>query len=300
MPPAAAMRVDGSRMLTKGRRTLLERWFLPPLWLRLPLRDVIRNRRRTLTTVVGGAFSFMMTLIGLGMLDSMNYILDRNFRDVETWDALVFFNAPQTPAALQRVAVITGVKQAEPVIQIPATLQAHGREADAFIIAIQAEGSMHVLQLPAGVSSQTVLTDGYMALSPYLVETLGLAPGDKVNDSSFLGETAFIYETTTDELGGSLAYIANEEAQRQIGAPMDVFNSLWLITLLPGLFLGWMGNAWIISTFNTEMIHLAPYIIPASFVWTSLGIWVIMLLSTLPAIRHINRLNLAEATKMIT
>jgi hypothetical protein len=31
-----------------------------------------------------------------------------------------------------------------------------------------------------------------------------------------------------------------------------------------------------------------------------LGVLITMILSTLPAIRHINRLNLAEATKMIT
>jgi len=400
MPPAAAMRVDASQMLAQGRHLFLERWLHPPLWLRLPLRDVFRSPRRTLTTMVGIVFSFVLVLIGLGIMDSMTYSLNRNFNDIETWDALTLFNAPQTPDALEKVRAIPGIEKAEPVIQLPATLKAHDHQQDAFLIAIQPDGSLHALQLPAGLTSQEALADGNILLTTWPVDKLALQPGDDVTVSSFLGDAAFHFKATTDELGGSLAYISYDEAQRQIGAPVDVFNTLylkidparateikqalyhlpgvanvqikadvqkdwqtmmglfymfvavilifalvmafallfnsmtinvlerqrefatmraigasgwriarfvlvetallWLVTLIPGLLLGWWGNAAFVSTFSGEMFTMPAYISQASFFWTAAGVLITMLLSTLPAIRHINRLDLAEATKMIT
>ncbi len=400
MPPAAAMRVDASQMLTAGRHAWLERWFHFPLWLRLPLRDVFRNRRRTLTTLIGVVFSFMLVLIGLGMADSTNYALTRNFTDIETWDALVLFNAPQTAETLKQVRAIPGIRLAQPVIQLPAQLKAHGHEEDAFLSAIPSDGSLHVLQLPKGLTQQEALADGNIVLTPWLVKQLQLKPGDAVQVSSFLGDITVTYKAVTDELGGTLAYIAYDEAQRQIGAPTDVFNTLyltidptrttkikqalyhlpgvanvqikadvqkdwktlmglfyafvavilifallmafallfnsmtinvlererefatmraigasgwriarfalmetfllWLIALIPGLLLGWWGNAAFVSTFSGEMFTMPAYISPTSFLWTAVGVLLTMLLSALPAIRHINRLNLAEATKMIT
>ncbi len=400
MPPAFAMRMDASIMLTKGRQTWLERWLTPPLWLRLPLRDVFRIPRRTLTTAIGVALSFMLALVGLGMMDSMNYALDKNFQDIETWDMLVLFNSPQTEQTLAQVQKIEGVEKAEPVIQLPAKLQAHQIEQDAFLVAIQPENSMHVLQLPDNLSPQETLKDGNILLSPFLVKKLDLATGDEVDVSSFMGETTFRYRASVDEIGGGLAYISYDEAQKKIGAPTAMFNSLylkvdpsrtvatkqalyhlpgvvnvqvkadvqkdwqalmglfyafvavilifaflmafallfnsmtinvlerqrefatmraigasgwriarfvvvetvllWLITLVPGMLLGWWATVFLISTYNTEMFNLPAYISPYSYLWTSIGVLLIMLLSTLPAIRHINRLNLAEATKMIS
>jgi putative ABC transport system permease protein len=400
MPPAAAMRVDASQMLANGRRFFLERWYQPPLWLRLPLRDVFRNRRRTLTTMLGVSFSFVLVLIALGMMDSMNVALYRNFHVVETWDAMVWFNAPQTPDTRNKVQDMTGVEKAEPVIQIPATLTALGHEQDAFLVAIQPDDSLHVLQLPEGLTPDEALADGNIVLTSWLVKELELKPGDEVMVSSFMGKSAFTYKTTTDELGGSMAYISYEEAQKRMGAPVEMFNSLyltidpahttqikqalyhlpgvssvqikadvqkdwetlmgffyvfvavilifallmafallfnsmtinvlererefatmraigasgwriarlvlvetvllWLITLIPGLLLGTWANAAFISTYNGEMFSVPAYISPVSYAITAAGVLIVMLLSTLPAIRRINHLNLAEATKMIT
>ena len=400
MPPAFAMRMDASIMLTKGRQTWLERWLTPPLWLRLPLRDVFRSPRRTLTTVIGVAFSFMLALVGLGMMDSMNYALDKNFQEIETWDMLVLFNSPQMEQTLTQVKEIEGVEKVEPAIQLPAKLTAHGAEQDAFLMAIQSQGSMHVLQLPDDLSPEDALQEGNILLSPFLVKKLDLEPGDEVEVSSFMGKTTFRYKANVNELSSGMAYISYEEAQKKIGAPTEMFNSLylkvdpartiaikqnlyhlpgvanvqvkadvqkdwqalmglfyafvavilifailmasallfnsmtinvlerqrefatmraigasgwriarfvlvetillWLITLIPGLLLGWWATSFLIATYNTEMFNLPAYISPYSYLWTSIGVLLIMLLSTLPAIRHINRLNLAEATKMIT
>jgi putative ABC transport system permease protein len=400
MPPAAAMRVDASQIKANGHRNWIERWVRLPLWLRLPLRDVFRNPRRTATTMLGIIFSFVLVLIGLGMADSMSFGLQRNFEQIETWDAMVTFNTPQTAASLDKVRAIAGVRAAEPVIQLPAMLKAHGHEQEAFLIAIQPEDSLHVLQLPAGQTPQRALKDGHLVLTGHLVDVLALAPDDEVTISSFLGEHTYRYSQTTDELGGTLAYISFDEAQRQIGAPLQVFNILylrmdmarvkaikqalyhlpgvanveikadvqkdwqsmmglfyafvgvilvfamimafallfnsmtinvlerqrelatmraigasgwriarlvlvetgilWAITLIPGLLLGWWANRAFVASFSGDLFTMLAYISPASFVWTAAGVLLTMLISTLPAIRHITHLNLAEVTKMMT
>jgi putative ABC transport system permease protein len=74
---------------------------------------------------------------------------------------------------------------------------------------------------------------------------------------------------------------------------------LWLVTLLPGLFLGhWMALQ-VGTSFSAELFTFNIVVSPATYVFTAAGILLTMLLATLPAIRQMNRLNLAEATKVV-
>jgi putative ABC transport system permease protein len=72
---------------------------------------------------------------------------------------------------------------------------------------------------------------------------------------------------------------------------------LFLITLIPGLLVGnWaagqMGNA-----FQTDLFSFQMVVSARSYLLSAACILFTILISALPAIRHINRLNLAEATK---
>ena len=49
-------------------------------------RDVIRNKVRTLTAIVGTAGSCMLVVCALGMLDSMNYFIKLQFEDLYNFD----------------------------------------------------------------------------------------------------------------------------------------------------------------------------------------------------------------------
>jgi ABC-type antimicrobial peptide transport system permease subunit len=75
---------------------------------------------------------------------------------------------------------------------------------------------------------------------------------------------------------------------------------LWLLALPPGLFLGWYTTVALARSFSTELFTMSAYIAPRSYLITALGILSTMLLASRPAIRRIGRLNLAEATKMLT
>ena len=56
-----------------------------------------------------------------------------------------------------------------------------------------------------------------------------------------------------------------------------------------------MGNS-----FNTDLFTFNIVIAPISYVIAVVGILLTMLLATVPAIRRVNKLDLAEATKVLT
>jgi len=75
---------------------------------------------------------------------------------------------------------------------------------------------------------------------------------------------------------------------------------LWLLALIPGLLLGYWVALQMGSAFQSDLFTFKIVIAPTSYVVTALGILLTMLLAAVPAIRRINRLNLAEATKVLT
>jgi putative ABC transport system permease protein len=74
---------------------------------------------------------------------------------------------------------------------------------------------------------------------------------------------------------------------------------LWALTLLPGLLLGhWMAQQ-IGTAFSADLFTFNIVVAPATYVYTAAGILLTMGLATLPAIRRVQTLNLAEATKVL-
>ena len=87
-------------------------------------------------------------------------------------------------------------------------------------------------------------------------------------------------------------------SHRRIGMLMTTENViLWLLTLIPGLLLGYFVAMQMGKAFESDLFTFEIFIKPSSYIITAVGILLTMLLASLPAIRRINRLNLAEATK---
>jgi putative ABC transport system permease protein len=75
---------------------------------------------------------------------------------------------------------------------------------------------------------------------------------------------------------------------------------LWLIALIPGLLLGTWAAQQMVSAFQSDAFNLAVSVNVMTYVITAGGILITMVLAALPAIRRVNRLDLAEATKVLT
>ncbi len=402
--PAQAMRFDPSAALVKGSGPLLERVlglvFHLSMTTRIALRNLFRNRRRTLTTALGFIFAFIVLLVCWSMFDGMGHMLDVQFRQTDRWDLQALFSQPQSSALIDQVKGWPGVKAAEPVFQMPVTLKSATVTKDAFLIAIAPDATLHGFQLPRGKTPAEVLAPGHALLSSSLGEKLGVKTGDEITLQIPLGSQGVIVDTSSGEVMSPGVYVSLAWLQEKAGG-MAVFNGLllrvdsgqrpnvrkmlyqvpgvasvdlkqevatgWqslmglyyvmmgtflifalviagavifntmtvnvlerqreiatmralgqsrgrlrgmitlenvvigLLALVPGLVLGSVATYYFFQVFNSSADFNMPYYISLqSYIIVTLLIFATALLSQLPAMRRVNRMNLAEATKVMT
>ena len=398
--PAQAMRLDPALSHVKGRITFFEHIFKMPLWIRLPLRNVLRVPRRSLTTALGIIFAYVLFLMVWGMTDSINYFFKSNYTAVEKWNVMALFDNPQTEATISTIQNWQGVKKVEPIAQFPATVNNNGDSEDILLTALDPTQTMHGFQLPAGSSAEDVLKQGQLILTTGLVNKMNLEPGDQVTLRTPFGQQDFIIGPPSAEMMNSVGYISLTELQKLAGTSQQIFNGtyltidnsqaqqikkelyqlpgaysvqlktdlvsdiqsylilfygimgimlifsllmafallfnamtvsvlerkrefatmrtlgtgrrqivlllfienliLWIFTLIPGLILGYLTARGVGSSFNTDLFTFEIVIAPVSYGIAVVGILLTMLLATLPAIRRVNRLDLADATKVLT
>lgn len=90
-------------------------------------------------------------------------------------------------------------------------------------------------------------------------------------------------------------------SRAQVAAMLTIENlTSWFLGTIIGIPLGiWLG-ATFMALWTTETFHPRLAIFTSTYVLTVVGILVTVLVSQLPGIRYLNRLNLASATKEIT
>ncbi len=399
LTPAQAMRIDPSVALARGRTFFFEGWLALPLWARLALRGLLRVRRRSLTTFLGIVSAFVLVLSSLGMVDTMNLLLDEYFRGSERWSLWVLFDVPQAPPLVKELEGWEGVQVVEPVIQLPATLQG-AKEADVLLLGVDPEIQLHRFPEKGDGEPRAALEAGELVVTTALAGVLDLRVGEEVPVRTPFGVRRLRVGAVVEEVIGPVAYVSAETVQGWTGSPVRLFNGLylkvdpgrqeeirralyrlpgvagvqpkdeieaawrglmglfyafmgvivlfaagmaaallfnavtvnvlerqrelatmralgagmgliarlllaeglflWLFSLVPGLLLGHWAAAKLGESFNTELFTFAIRIRPVTDVGTALGILLILFLATWPAIRHVARLNLAEATKMLT
>ena len=398
--PAQAMRLDPAIAQVKGHTSPFERILHLPLWIRLPLRNVLRVPRRSLTTALGIVFAYVLFLMVWGLSDSINYFFVNNYTAVEKWNVMVLFDTPQVEGTVNKIQAWQGVVKVEPIDQLPATLEAKGHSEDILLTALNPSQTMHGFQLPHGESAESILQQGQLILTDGMVKKVGLHQGDQVILETPIGKQEFTLGPSSEEMMNSVGFISLSELQKRAASPQPIFNGiylaidnsmaqqikkelyqlpgtysvqlkadlvadvqsylilfyaimgfmlifallmafallfnamtvsvlerkrefatmrtlgtrrrrialqlfiedliLWISTLIPGLLLGYLTARGIGSSFNTDLFTFNIVIAPASYVIAGVGILLTMLLATIPAIRRVNRLDLAEATKVLT
>jgi putative ABC transport system permease protein len=398
--PAQAMRLDPALAQVKGRISFFEHIFKVPLWIRLPLRNVLRVPRRSVTTALGIIFAYVLFLMVWGMTDSINYFFRNNYTVVEKWNVMALFDKPQTQSTTSKIQNWQGVKKVEPIAQFPATVVDIGQSENILLTALDPSQTMHGFQLPAGNASNETLDQGKLILTTGLINKLGLHQGDQVTLETPFGQQDLILGPPSDEMINSVGYLSLTTLQKWVGSTQPIFNGiyltidnsqaqqikkdlfqlpgvysvqlkadlvadiqsylilfyammgimlifsllmafallfnamtvsvlerkrefatmrtlgtgkqrivlllfienlvLWIFTLIPGLVLGYLTARAIGNSFNTDLFTFNIVIAPVSYGIAAAGILMTMLFATLPAIRRVNQLDLAEATKVLT
>src|SRR5262249_41421585 len=118
--PAQALRPEPP---PAGRVLAPERW-LPGfaalgIGVRLPIRNLVRNPRRTLYTILGVAASVAVVLCTGALQDATTHILDAWLHGIQRYDMRVSFFPAESEGVGSRVAAWQGVRHVEPILEIP-------------------------------------------------------------------------------------------------------------------------------------------------------------------------------------
>lgn len=215
LSPAEAMR--GEIPPRSGRLSLFER-ILPPLrrlpvrWL-MALRGMGRSKRRSFSTMLGVVMALTLVMVSWGMLDSMSWLLDRQFNEVAVEDANVVMAVPATEAAASDVGDVDGVIHTEVVSTLDATVR-FGADSYKTSISAYSQGS-RVHEFPDGLPSEGILAGGPLA------DELGVEVGDTLT----IGLSTLDEEFTAELVGfleepmGTFLYVDTAFLESQMIQP---------------------------------------------------------------------------------
>lgn len=405
LPPVRAMHADPNLVVSGGKMPLVERLLgrlLPSAFtFRIPLRNVFRARRRSIYTIIGIIFALVLTISTWAMFDSVDYLLDRQFNQIDRWDISASFEGGFDEALVSEVSGWPGVSQAQPSLQLPVRLEAGGQTKEVVVNTVEPDADWHGFSITEGPTAEEALASGGIIITPRFAEALGVQVGDEiVVRSPYVPEDRLRLAAISDESWGAPVFTSTDVGRRLTAGAGPTFNTLYLFTsdsgasgdlkrrlyTLPGvagvvvkqeildliysmfdfiyLFgaillgfgftmafvviyntftanimertreiatmrtigedrthlaimvtlenlllavagipLGILAGLWLtqqlFDSLSTEAYSLKAVIYPTSYVWIILSIIGVLLVSEIPPIRRIFRLDLAEATKVM-
>jgi len=221
MHPAEAMRPAAP---AAGHRTLVET-LLPflsrlPYVLKLPMRNVFRNPRRTFFMATGVASAITLVLVSMSFVDAMESMLDTQFEKIQNFDARVIFQGTGAAATASYISHLEGIQQTEAILEVPYRVRHGEKVADTSIMGLPEGSSMYNLLRPDG-SPTSVKQDGIL-LGLSLKKKLGAEIGDMLQLEPVvgtIGDTEKRLEGFVNMPMGDRAFMPLRDTQRLLRAP---------------------------------------------------------------------------------
>lgn len=213
-----------------------------PLWLRLPLRNLLRQPARSLVAVWGIASAVAGILMTLAFVDGQERTLEFSFEHAYAYDLRVFLHGPTSVGDLPPLEAWPGVSRVERYRRAGAVLRVGEREVRTSLWGTPAES--HLLRLYDRREEPVDPPRGEeLLLGPALLGRLGARPGDTVEVTLPTGSgrraPTWTYrlgpelsEPVTNPGRASLRHVQRQAAATYGQAP-DAVNML-LIAVEPG------------------------------------------------------------------
>ena len=211
--PAEAMR--GDVKVEDGKVSTFER-VIPPLrrapvrW-RMVLRGIGRDKRRSLSTVIGVMLALVLILASWGMIDTVGVLIDRQFNEVVLEDASSVLTVPVGVEQVDGVAAVSGVARAEDVATLDVSVRANGDTYATQLQAFRPNTQMHGFTSKSGTLPSTGAVGGVA-----LGDLLGISEGDLIELSFPTLDTSITTELVefVDEPMGTAVYMERAELER--------------------------------------------------------------------------------------
>ncbi|TLM80155.1 MAG: FtsX-like permease family protein, partial [Actinobacteria bacterium] len=235
IPPAKAMHSDPNLAVKGGGRIpLVERlfgWAMPRSFtFRIPLRNLFRARRRTLYTIVGIAFSMVLTVATWSMFDAFDFLIDRVFTQTERWDVLAAFEDRFGTERVNEVEAWKGVRGVEPALLVPAEMRANGETSDGMITAMTPSAGFHGFDVTAGGDAADALRAGRLVMAESVARKLGVGVGDTVRVETPYTDKVASYEVgaLSDESLGGPVFASADVGRELMGTGKYTYNVIYL------------------------------------------------------------------------
>lgn len=178
LPPAEAMRPEPP---VRYKETVLERIGFQR-FLSQPTRMIVRSIERrpvkSLISIVGIASACGIMIAARFSNDSINYMIDVQFRQARKEDLAIAFFEPVSRKVVHEVKSIRGIGYAEVFRSVPVRLRFQHRSHRTVIHGIEPDSRLYKL-IDVNLKTVPIPTSGIM-LTGYLGNLLGVKPGDKV------------------------------------------------------------------------------------------------------------------------
>ena len=178
LPPAEAMRPEppgNFRPLLLERMGLTE--WVPPA-ARMVLRHLERRPLKALLSSVGMGLAVAILILGRFSADSLDFLMDVQFRLAQRQDLSVSFIEPTSGRALHEIEHLPGVRYTEPYRAVPVKLRFRYHERRAVIMGIPPQPRLNVL-IDKDLKPFRLPPEG-LVLNTKLAQLLGVGVGDIV------------------------------------------------------------------------------------------------------------------------
>jgi putative ABC transport system permease protein len=216
LKPAEAMRTPTP---FRGMKPMFNRAFnfltrFSHLWT-IPLRNISRNKLRSMYTILGVAFGISLILVSVAFIDSMNSFMVLQFEKIQKYDAQVTFAQPQPETIASQVMNEGLYKKVEPVLQIPVSLEYQGKSYSTTVVGLSPDAGLYGLYSMRGESIN--VSDKGILLSGALKKTLGVDVGDVINVRSESGSRQVEVAGFVKQPFGAFSYLTLQKAQDLLG-----------------------------------------------------------------------------------
>ncbi len=175
--PSEAMRPEAP---AKGRKILIEKitvfWKSLRYNWKMILRNVFRYKRRTLLSSVGVIFAVAITFIALAMNDSVNYLIDQQYTNIQNYDIKVSFSRLLNMEEIRIISNLPYVEKLEPVVETSVEVSKGWRKKDIAFTALISDPEIYRVIDKNG--NPVMLPDNGILVPDRISEELGLNIGD--------------------------------------------------------------------------------------------------------------------------
>jgi putative ABC transport system permease protein len=188
LSPAEAMKAPTPKFLGK---TWLEQinffWQALNTQGKMAVRNVFRNKSRSILTIFGIAIAFSMIVSSQASFDGVYFLINFQYEKVEKYDIKVGLkNYVDIISGMESASNLNGVISTEPLLEVPVTISHKWMEKDTAITGLPRGGQLYQLVNDQGESVS--LPNSGLVLSEQLAKKLKVNPGDSVNVKPFFGE----------------------------------------------------------------------------------------------------------------